>query len=332
MSDCKYFPYYQLADDPELIASLGENIIKIEVFDDRLKEWIPASLSYPFTLESGCHVFVRRIGVNHCHDFDVLYSASRESMRPHHLRFNIKRERDVVRANLNLKAQVPVIPMPEVMDSDVEIIDVETTPKPSAKAVGKRRWDGSPESSPVTVQSPTFQPPSIRQCTQLDFDDRRATSLSPTPSLSPADSLLSMRSESTSSISSVDSDIFEPGPVFTATSILPVYVPSYDGKHVWPHAMYTCDMIDGFRQMDDPVLQKQYGQGELFSRVFSGMPFVHATYHDNRTAWANSQSVTSILMAHVRAGRSSDGLWSCYKASRRIALGEKSKKKSMKSK
>ncbi|KAJ8592061.1 hypothetical protein M405DRAFT_75534 [Rhizopogon salebrosus TDB-379] len=95
--------------------------------------------------------------------------------------------------------------------------------------------------------------------------------------------------------------------------------------------MYTCDMIVGFRQMDSPVLRKHYGQEQLFSLVFSGVPFVRATYHDNRSAWANSH-VASILLAHNHAGRSPDGLWSCYKASRRHALGEKSKKKSVKSK
>ncbi|KAG2114123.1 hypothetical protein DEU56DRAFT_985166 [Suillus clintonianus] len=47
VSDCKYFPFYQLVDDAELVASLGDSITKIEVFEDRLKQWIPASLSHP---------------------------------------------------------------------------------------------------------------------------------------------------------------------------------------------------------------------------------------------------------------------------------------------
>jgi hypothetical protein len=114
-------------------------------------------------------------------------------------------------------------------------------------------------------------------------------------------------------------------------SVIPVHVPIYRGKQVWPRSMYTCDMLVGFRQMDSPVLRKHYPQDELFDLVF-GVPFVRATYHQNHSAWVNSQRVPSlakILRAHERAGRKLDGLWTCFLSERRHVLGEKSKKKSI---
>ncbi|KAG1786127.1 uncharacterized protein HD556DRAFT_1449982 [Suillus plorans] len=326
VSDCKYFLFYQLVDDVELVASLGDNITKIEVFEDHLKQWIPASLSHPFVLESECHVFIRRLGVTECLDFDDLHTLSKESMHPAHLCLNIKRERDGVRLKLKVKrAQTPS--EPEAQSDDVEIIEDSTqaTPKPSVNALGKRRYQGTPESSPMTI----LLPPSTRPRLELDFDALRATSLSPMPPLTPSpvdlefssDSLLSAYSQS--SMSSVDSVISMPRP-----SVIPVHVPTYKIKQVWPHGMYTCDMLVGFHQMDSPVLRKHYPQDVLFNLVF-GVPFVRATYHQNCSAWANSQPLAplaAILRGHECAGRTLEGLWTCYLASRRHVLGEKSKK------
>ncbi|KAG1846157.1 hypothetical protein C8R48DRAFT_779649 [Suillus tomentosus] len=169
VSDCKYFPFYQLVDDIELVASLGNNITKIEVFEDRLKQWIPASLSHPFVLESECHVFIRRLGVTECLDFNALHTLSKESMRPAHLRLNIKREHDGVRSKLKVKrAQTPSSDVqsdgveiveasePEAQSDDVEIVEDSTqaTPKPSVNALGKRRYQGTPKSSPMTILRP----------------------------------------------------------------------------------------------------------------------------------------------------------------------------------
>jgi hypothetical protein len=101
--DCKYFPFYQLVDDMELVASLGDSITRIEVFEDRLLQWIPASLSHPFVLESECHIVIRCLGVTECLDFNALHALSKESMCPVHLHLNIKREHDGVRLKLKVK-------------------------------------------------------------------------------------------------------------------------------------------------------------------------------------------------------------------------------------
>jgi hypothetical protein len=64
-----YYPQWQLADNPELIALLGENVRKIEVYEDHGNHWIPVGLSHTFLLESGCNIFIRCYGVSHCWDF-----------------------------------------------------------------------------------------------------------------------------------------------------------------------------------------------------------------------------------------------------------------------
>ncbi|KAG1801320.1 hypothetical protein EV424DRAFT_1545433 [Suillus variegatus] len=58
VSKCPYYPQWQLADNPELVASLGADIHKIEVYDEHLQCWIPTALTHTISLESGCNVFL----------------------------------------------------------------------------------------------------------------------------------------------------------------------------------------------------------------------------------------------------------------------------------
>ncbi|KAG2745337.1 hypothetical protein P692DRAFT_20741736 [Suillus brevipes Sb2] len=124
---CPYFPQYQLSDDPALVESLGDNILKIDVFEERFMRWIPSALTYPFTLASRCHVFVRRHGVTDCSDFDDLFKSSKLVARPTHMRFNMKGERDSLRKT-NKQRQASTA----ASSSDIEIIDdTQLTPKPT---------------------------------------------------------------------------------------------------------------------------------------------------------------------------------------------------------
>ncbi|KAG1823302.1 hypothetical protein EV424DRAFT_1607712 [Suillus variegatus] len=87
---CPYFPQYQLSDDLALVNSLGSNIEKIDVFEESFMCWIPSMLAHPFTLDSGCHVFIRRHGVTECSGFDDLFKSSKLLTHPSHMRFNMK--------------------------------------------------------------------------------------------------------------------------------------------------------------------------------------------------------------------------------------------------
>lgn len=156
VSKCPYYPQWQLTDDPELIALLGENVRKIEVYKDRSNRWIPVGLSHTFSLESGCNIFIRHYGVLHCRDFQELLNISRQGTRPHHLRFNMTGECDAVRTKLKHK-------------DTILMAEAGNTP-----AQAKRQCK---ESSEVETSTPT-QP---RLAIEADFDSRRATSLSPTP-------------------------------------------------------------------------------------------------------------------------------------------------------
>ncbi|KAG1895672.1 uncharacterized protein F5891DRAFT_984108 [Suillus fuscotomentosus] len=345
---CPYFPQYQLSDDPALVNSLGSNIEKIDVFEESFMCWIPSMLAHPFTLDSGCHVFIRHHGVTECSGFDDLFKSSKLLTRPSHMRFNMKASSSDIEI---LDDDTPLTPKLKktkrrqasiaASSSDVKILDNETqlTPKVS---LGKCRWAQSlgQEQDMHTAtrvrlardgfdthsMSPTLplfpsQPP------EDDFDSRRATSMSPMPLLTTSSFSSSVESVPSTSASVAVKDIHRPAPPHVPI-VIPVHVPAYDrGKprRVWPHGMYTVDMVVGFQQMDIPKF-RHYGQEPLFRLIFGDTPFVKATYHENRKAWR--ETPLSILKAHKQSGRTQDGLWSNCLAARRIALGLESKKHS----
>jgi hypothetical protein len=365
VTHCPFFPQYQLSDDPTLLQSLGDDIQKIDVFEASFMRWIPSVLMHTFTLDSGCHVFIRRHGVTECTDFDGLFKSSKLLNRPSHARFNIKGERDGVRWK---KKQ------PQTASSDVEIVDdVQLTPK---RSLGKHRWNPSPgQETPTPTRAcfdlqeddfnyrratslsltPPYLPTQSQSYADLegdDFDSRRATSLSPTPplitttpplvttkpTLQPAHQADDFDSRRAASLSPTPplvttkptSQPAHPSKIQQPAppSIIPVHVPVYNPakRQGWPHAMYTLDITVGFQQMDNVNLRVHYSQEQLFSLVFGGAPFVRATYHQNRKAWRETEM--TILEMHKQAGRTPDGLWSNYLAARRLALGEVSKKHS----
>ncbi|KAG1762675.1 hypothetical protein EV702DRAFT_1052301 [Suillus placidus] len=307
---CLYFPQYRLSDDPALVDSLGTNIKKIDVYEESFMRWIPSILTHPFTLDSGCHIFIRRHGVTECSDFDELFKSSKLMTRPSHMRFNMKGERDSIRKKMKQR-QTSIA----ASSSDVEILDNEILLTPKL-ALGKRRWAQSPSQEQGTRLAAR-----VRLATsEDDFDARRATLLSPTPPLI-----------TSSSTSKDDSDA--PPPLKThqsaqaAPRIMPVHVPIYDctkPQQVWPQGMYTVDMVVGFQQMDIPKLRSFYGQEQLFRLIFGDSPFVKATYHENCKAWGKTP--LTILKTHKQSGRTQDGLWANCLASCHIALGLESKK------
>ncbi|KAG1719108.1 uncharacterized protein EDB91DRAFT_1257907 [Suillus paluster] len=386
---CPYYPQWQLADDPDLIALLGEDLRKMEVYEEHTNRWIPAGLSHTFSLKSGCNVFIRRYGVSRCRDFQELLNISRQGTRPRHLRFNMTGERDAVRTKLKckdtiLKVEGPVNTLTKAKRQREESCEVETsTPTRPRLAVDadfdsrraislsptppvnvdfdSRRTISLSPTPPVDVDfdsrcaislSPT--PPPLetqhgtRRCdwdddlVEADFDSRRAISLSPTPPLSPnAPFSVSLTTSSSSSILTLSSDqsismllpasrtrvrstrMSSQRHAHTATLVqVPLYDPN-SKRQVWPHGMFTVDMTAGFHQMDNKILRATYQQEELFQHVF-GVPFVKATYHQNRKAWQTTN--LNVLAEHEAAGHTPAGLWSRYLAARRDALGEQSKK------
>ncbi|KAG1838438.1 hypothetical protein DFJ58DRAFT_733812 [Suillus subalutaceus] len=130
---CPYFLQYQLSDDPTLIASLGTDIQKIDIFEESFMRWILSALTHPFTLDSGCHVFIRCHSITDCNDFDDLFKSSKLLARPSHMCFNMKGKHDSLR-KMKKQRQASAT----ASSSDIEIIDdTQLTPKPS---LGKRHW------------------------------------------------------------------------------------------------------------------------------------------------------------------------------------------------
>lgn len=214
VSNCPFFPQYQLTDDPLLVESLGTGISKIEVYEECFARWIPALLSHTFTLTTGGHIFIRRCGVTRCEDFDKLYMASKQSVRPPHMRSNMKGQRDALRATL----KQPRVIVVDNSDSDVEFVEA----KPLISGRVKRQRYSSPSEeleaptpsrqrlysvSPPHVDMDSLTQPRRRRysspseeldapapsCRRLysaspshmdmDFADRRAVSMSPTPDM-----------------------------------------------------------------------------------------------------------------------------------------------------
>ncbi|KAG1894980.1 uncharacterized protein F5891DRAFT_1194646 [Suillus fuscotomentosus] len=296
---CPYFPQYQLSGDPALVASLGDNILKIDVFEERFMRWIPSALTYPFTLDSRCHIFVRHHGVTDCSDFDDLFKSSKLVAHPTHMRFNMKGERDSLRKT-NKQQQASAA----ASLSDVEIIDdTQLTPKPT---LGKRHRLATPPLSPTQLLSDSDN----------DFDTHLARSMSPTPPL--------IMSSSSSPVKSMPRVI--PAP---ALRVIPVHIPIYNPakpRQRWPHGMYTVDMAIGFQQMAIPKLRGFYGQEQLFCLIFGDTPFVKTMYHDNHKAWRKTD--LTVLETHKLTGCTEDGLLANYLAARCAALCLGSKKRS----
>ncbi|KAG2108673.1 uncharacterized protein F5147DRAFT_773469 [Suillus discolor] len=143
---CPYFPQYQLSDDPALVNSLGSNISKIDVFEESFMRWIPSTLAHPFTLDSGCHVFIRRHGVTECSGFDELFKSSKLLTRPSHMRFNMKGERDSIRKKMKQRqASTPA------SSSDVEILDDDMQLTPELKKTKRRQTSIAASSSDVEI-------------------------------------------------------------------------------------------------------------------------------------------------------------------------------------
>ncbi|KAG1760564.1 hypothetical protein EV702DRAFT_1242805 [Suillus placidus] len=358
VSKCPYYPQWQLADDPDLIALLGEDLRKIEVYEERTNRWIPVGLSHTFSLESGCNIFIRRYGVSRCRDFQELLNISRQGTHPRHLRFNMTGERDAVRTKLKckdtiLKAEGPVNTLTKAKRRREESCEVETsTPTWPRLAVdadfdSRRAISLSPTPPPLETQQGTRHCNWDDLAVNVDFDNQRAISLSPTPP--PLETqhgtrhcdwdndLVEADFDSRRAISLSPTPPLSPNALFsvsfTTSSSLSILTLSSDQSismplpasrtHVWPHGMFTVDMTAGFHQMDNKILQATYQQEELFQHVF-GVPFVKATYHQNHKAWQTTN--LNVLVEHEAAGHTPAGLWSRYLAACQDALGEQSKK------
>ncbi|KAF8431626.1 hypothetical protein L210DRAFT_155575 [Boletus edulis BED1] len=307
ISKCPYYPQYRLSDDLDLLASL--NMDRIEIFDMDSQRWIGAPLNFDFTLKSDCHLFLRRLGVVQCHDFDVLLAQSKQQSHPGHLRHNMKGERDAVRMKLKGKRAI----FSEESDSDIEFISVRKRPHEESINISDRtptRVRIDPHILSLSPSPTCFSPPPISSQLSLLLSPKGGSPALLTPVVSSlSDDFLSL----------------PPSVSEAVLTVTQVEVPAYDpnGHEVWPAGMYTVDMAMGFRQMKDKDLRGRYLQPTLFRHIFR-VPFIKGIYQDNLHAWQNTNP--DLLAQFEQAGRTQEGLWSRYLAARRVALGERSKR------
>ncbi|KAI0706870.1 hypothetical protein C8T65DRAFT_651169, partial [Cerioporus squamosus] len=72
----------------------------------------------------------------------------------------------------------------------------------------------------------------------------------------------------------------------------------------WPHGMYVCDMIDGFRRMD--ALMPSLKQAGAFTKVF-GVAYKKSTVCNHRKAWHDAPP--HLVEEWVNRGRDDRALW-----------------------
>ena len=101
--------------------------------------WIVTSLGHSFMVESKGHVFVQRLGVMECFGFDEHYQMSKQLSQPQHFRFNMKAEREGVRAKVKQK----LVMFPSDTDDEVEIVVHSAPALPQAHA-SKQTLEPSP--------------------------------------------------------------------------------------------------------------------------------------------------------------------------------------------
>jgi hypothetical protein len=68
---------------------------------------------------------------------------------------------------------------------------------------------------------------------------------------------------------------------------------------------YTCDMAEGFRQMDAMSVAGQK-TAQAFGKVFGDIPFASSTYSDNVYIWNNYREA---VMEAASEGRCKSGEW-----------------------
>ena len=143
-----------------LVASLGNHITKIKVFEEKFMKWIPTRLNHTFRLEPECHVFVHCHGVTCCKDFDNHFDMAQWASQPCHLRFNMKAECDSLRAKIKQREYQS--------DDEVEIVTVQDTRpvKCALETSPRHQSEGPAHAWPCLRINPSLSP-----CPQ-DISDR----------------------------------------------------------------------------------------------------------------------------------------------------------------
>ncbi|RPD74677.1 hypothetical protein L226DRAFT_613483 [Lentinus tigrinus ALCF2SS1-7] len=80
--------------------------------------------------------------------------------------------------------------------------------------------------------------------------------------------------------------------------------PSGNSSKAWPYGMYVCDMVEGFRRMNE--LMPPLKQAEAFTKVF-GVAYKKSTVCNHRKAWHDAPP--NLIEEWMNLGRDDRALW-----------------------
>ncbi|KAJ7446360.1 hypothetical protein FB451DRAFT_1412387 [Mycena latifolia] len=276
VEECPSWPNFRLAEAPQTLALLGDNIGDVEFYEVCFRLWIRVGLRYTHVLTPNTYLLVRRYGVTSGLNEAALIDQFVHLPGPQHIRYNLPAEREVVRKKLrSRRCKQERIYASD--DSEVEVITLKS------KSAMKQ------ESDTVVLQRPVLQISTEGSViAPINVDDD-----------SPPPSSTSVFSAFPSSYSSRATT-----PSTTPTTPLDAGVP----EPRWPADMYTVDMANGFLAMESPenAHLSPVSPAARFQSVFNtSRLYVPNTYRDQRRRWALApESLRTMTLA---AGR-----WSVF--------------------
>ncbi|KAJ6456274.1 hypothetical protein C8R47DRAFT_1082468 [Mycena vitilis] len=303
-----HWPLWAIGDMKDLLYHLElEDMSALEWYDHgRLKLWIEVSIDHQHELTSECYLFLRRPGVE-CAQFDTVLQSF--ITPPVHIRQNLKRDRQGVRAQLNGKGKkrkvseevevvaeryVDVYEIATTDEDEIATTDEDGSPAPPPQSSGRRTVRPRLESNDDDDFPPSIPLPASKRPT-LTID-----TAAPPPSLSEPASASTSTSDPTSMLSSSSTPPTTPVP---SPTDLPS--PMLDLRR-WPVGLYVDEVVAGMRSMESQELQ-HLPVADRFKHVYR-RAYVQTTYNDALRRWrvlASEDERQSALLL----GKMPLGLW-----------------------
>lgn len=271
------------------------------------RTWMSIGDNHIIMLSNGLHVFVRRQGVK-CRGFDERYNMFIKPRTHIHIRTNLPGDRTFVRTKE--KQHLAARRCKADSESEVEV----TSPRPvenlpSRVWIRKRPAPQSSDEHSIISISDDSTPPSHRLSKHAK-KKARATSISDPHLLikmEPVDNTLPTVDSRQPSFS----PSFPTSPIMRSSSASSLSHNLQTNAPKWPQSAYTCDLVAGFKKMDDLKKRDRTSSKSIakhFKSAFPGVDYrTGSTYRDARTKlkYVNQED----LETSMKAGHTRNGLW-----------------------
>ncbi|PPQ83678.1 hypothetical protein CVT26_006237 [Gymnopilus dilepis] len=299
VDDCPSWPQWILMDSKidvreQLTVATMENL---QFYDISHFQWVACSPSYGHDVKKDGYLFLRRPTVSVLTDFDHHLSIAQD--KAIHFRHNMVGERAYIKEKLRQRKKLTIFSPPKP-SSDSEVEFVELSPRPMCGSSPEKVEDEVEFATPKAT--PMKRPSHDDSIDERPFRRQRCVSalspVTPLPSRGPPIFISVSPSPSPSPLLSLAS---QPEEIFVPPSSKP-----------WPHGMYTIDMMNSFRRVDNETFKGVKLLARL-EAVFPMRDVKERTFQQQRQIWkgASEQQRTSFVLA----GRTPAGLWSAFRDS-----------------